>query len=962
MDASTGKDLSDAVKEAADAVDGTNFDDADTDIDNADTQLDIAENKDSMAGTEADKADQAADEANQAAADADQIAEDTEAVVDEKTDAIENASSTEEAENAYNEMQSAVSAAQADFDAKLAEYDAAKAAAQAAADKVAEYEQAYQTAVANADANAQAAADELAAAKAEAQALEEAVAAAKAAVDESVAGALEIKQLEDENNTTSLNWRSEDKLFIAMMKNYYLPEILNIHGASVERIQGKDNNEYNYFLVKYVDDNGEQQTAYYNFKLEGRTHDVVVFEKREVEVKGNASKTPDQYVDEDNNVITKDELAAGLADGTYVDVDNTYYEKNAVTESETLVEDSTVTGTSTTDVSVDETTKQESYKVDADGNLVKEITADVTTITYTGNTFTSEDSYATEAERDEAAALKKAELEANGKDATVVDTEDTTYTASGTYIPAFEAKIDIKKTETVWNNSDAQEKADAIADAKAETERDIKRDLEREDYYILKTEYSDMNATQVKDYDLLKETYEVTGSVTVTYAKVTKEKIDYSFLQELGYIFTGKNGLETAAKKWVEDNGGIYVGSSWFNWDLKTATVSYVAGQKAANATAGTQEAAEAALSQTIADQMAQTQAQGYQGAKAVAYGINTNVTSKTEYSYAVNYLEKSGETTENKVIARDIYGDAEVITGEIIQNLNYLNRVILLTQHDTDYRNFVDGAAQLAADYARLLQEAEAANADVAAAQAKVQALQDEIAALQAKGSNLDLDGLNAKLSRAEAALQAAQDKWDELMDKVQDAEETYGRVLDELGSNEEVPSDDNGGSGSNGSTGSNGSNGGSTGSNGGAGIDGSGAGAGEGGTIDLNTLTGGLGAPEMTQLSLPNMPAGGAGAANGAGAGAGNAGAANAGAAVVTIEDEAVPLAAPVVGDETAAADDATVTIADEDVPLAAFPTDEEKATMSWWWLLIIAILGATGYKMYKEHQKRKEEAEVK
>lgn len=957
MDASTGKDLSDAVKEAADAVDGTNFDDADTDIDNADTQLDIAENKDSMAGTEADKADQAADEANQAAADADQIAEDTEAVVDEKTDAIENASSTEEAEQAYNEMQSAVSAAQADFDAKLAEYDAAKAAAQAAADKVAEYEQAYQTAVANADVNAQAAADELAAAKAEAQALEEAVAAAKAAVDESVAGALEIKQLEDENNTTSLNWRSEDKLFIAMMKNYYLPEILNIHGASVERIQGKDNNEYNYFLVKYVDDNGEQQTAYYNFKLEGRTHDVVVFEKREVEVKGDASKTPDQYVDEDNNVITKDELAAGLADGTYVDVEDTYYEKNAVTESETLIEDSTVTGTSTTDVSVDETTKQESYKVDADGNLVKEITADVTTITYTGNTFTSEDSYETEAERDEAAALKKAELEANGKEATVVDTEDTDYTASGTYIPAFEAKIDIKKTETVDNNSDAKEKENAIAGAK----KDVEKDIEKDGYYILNAEYSDMNATQIRDLSISTEKYEVTGSVTVTYAKVTTAEITYDTLRGLGDLLTGKNGLEAAAKKWVEENGGgIYVGSEWFNWDVKTATIRYVAAaQKVIGDTADTQEAAEAALKQKIDEQMDAVTPLGYKGAKAVAYMLDKNVTSKTEYSYAVNYLEKSGETTENKVIARDTYGDAEVITGEIIQNLNYLNRVILLTQHDTDYRNFVDGAAQLAADYARLLQEAEAANADVAAAQAKVQALQDEIAALQAKGSNLDLDGLNAKLSRAEAALQAAQDKWDELMDKVQDAEETYGRVLDELGSNEEVPSDDNGGSGSNGS---NGSNGGSTGSNGGAGTDGSGAGAGEGGTIDLNALTGGLGTPEMTQLSLPNMPAGGAGAANGAGAGAGNAGAANAGAAVVTIEDEAVPLAAPVVEGETAAADDATVTIADEDVPLAAFPTDEEKATMSWWWLLIIAILGATGYKMYKEHQKRKEEAEVK
>lgn len=83
----------------------------------------------------------------------------------------------------------------------------------------------------------------------------------------------------------------------------------------------------------------------------------------------------------------------------------------------------------------------------------------------------------------------------------------------------------------------------------------------------------------------------------------------------------------------------------------------------------------------------------------------------------------------------------------------------------------------------------------------------------------------------------------------------------------------------------------------------------------------------------------------------------------AVVAIDDEATPLAGGIRAAEPEAADEkeeAVVAIEDEDTPLAAaLPSAEEKANMSWWWLLIIAILGATGYKMYKDHQKKKEEA---
>lgn len=52
---------------------------------------------------------------------------------------------------------------------------------------------------------------------------------------------------------------------------------------------------------------------------------------------------------------------------------------------------------------------------------------------------------------------------------------------------------------------------------------------------------------------------------------------------------------------------------------------------------------------------------------------------------------------------------------------------------------------------------------------------------------------------------------------------------------------------------------------------------------------------------------------------------------------------------------------TIDDTEVPLVSEVSlmDAEVVNISWWWLLIIAILGVTGEKMYKEHMKKEEEA---
>lgn len=82
------------------------------------------------------------------------------------------------------------------------------------------------------------------------------------------------------------------------------------------------------------------------------------------------------------------------------------------------------------------------------------------------------------------------------------------------------------------------------------------------------------------------------------------------------------------------------------------------------------------------------------------------------------------------------------------------------------------------------------------------------------------------------------------------------------------------------------------------------------------------------------------------------------------VEIEDEDTPLAqgtdAAEEADEDAAADE-TVEIADEETPLASGSADVKEGPMSWWWLLIVAALGATGYEMYRRHNLKKAEKEA-
>lgn len=935
-----GKDLSQAVLDANVKVEdktvegGSSLKDAESAVESADTKLGVAEANDKLSDAELNKATDAAANAGQTAAEAKDAMQAAQNKVNGQIENIKDAASITDANAAYEEVKTTVDQAQADFDAKLGEYNTAKTAYEEAAQKVADYEKAYEAAINSADANAEAAAAELKAAQENAEALAKALEAAKGAVDTSAAGALDIADKETlTQGDNGLNWKNEDQLFISIMQNYYLPEVQKITADDIKvvRRQGEDNNTKNYFEVTYTDENGNKQTKYYNYVMDDKQtskDNIVIFEKRieEVNWKTAQETNPDQYVKGNGDTITVSEVEKGLKDGTIIAVDGKKVIKNDGTESIIISDNNQKTENGEVDTDVNEATEKESWKLDENGNLIKTVTADVTTITYTDAKFTSSEQYQTEAERDAAAAAKEKDLkDAAGKDVTVTGTEKTdyTYTGNGTYIPTFTKTVDVKDEEVEWKHTDkktdygVRTEEEAVAKVTKEQEKALSNKINDDDDLYLIGVSSDLKVTgYTEDHWYDDSDFLVSGTVSATYAKVTKKTVDQSTFGSLwndikalfGNGETTNKKLEDAARKAVEADGGIFVSANWDDWKFGKATIRYVAG-----VSVKTDEKTTAADAQNAVRDAALAQAKA-SGATGV-YNVKTtdpDTIAHTSYSYEIDYLEKTGETTTNTAVRTETYANAEVLTGQIIQNLNYIQGNIKLTQKDEAYRKFVDDAKALTEKYQKLLQDAKAAQGEVEAAQGKVDVLKAEIEALK------ELEG---KLAVAEQNKKDAEDTLKEILGSLDEAGGELDKVIDRL-TPAPAPGTPAGGEGETGGAG-----------------DTEEGGAGEAATVVTPVALAAAPAAQATVVVQNQAAAQG----------------------VTQIADEEAPLAANVEEDTQKTAEEApkaeeAVNIADEAVPLADVAVESEHAKMSWWWWLIILILGATGYEMYKKHNEKK------
>ncbi len=85
-----------------------------------------------------------------------------------------------------------------------------------------------------------------------------------------------------------------------------------------------------------------------------------------------------------------------------------------------------------------------------------------------------------------------------------------------------------------------------------------------------------------------------------------------------------------------------------------------------------------------------------------------------------------------------------------------------------------------------------------------------------------------------------------------------------------------------------------------------------------------------------------------------------------VVSVEEKEVLSSAPTITVKAAEKTADVVNIADEKVALAAATGQKEaqpqQSKMNWWWLLIIAIFGAFGERMYEKHLAKEEKDQEK
>lgn len=325
---------------------------------------------------------------------------------------------------------------------------------------------------------------------------------------------------DDKNGWDPKKWESQRELFKAILM--YNPCILDSNAIDPQDIQDikiedfnakektvtAEGGKYHYFKVTYKV-NGEEQVKYFNYDREdkkenkdgknGTGKNIIIYEKTQEEIdaveylkkyladakKANGGKavtydinkhTVFSYTvqDENGKDVTKYAVKEELVAVTGTNGEVSYYVKNgdgteivSVAATPVPTDDELkalqVGGESKTSTEIVEGSEKTSYYLNEEGQLVKEVTGDYVTTTYTRlNTGNKDDFQANKysdtldgEQKDAIIAAFKSGLEGINSDgqqvrlefAEIVDTEGTFYQLTGSYVPLF--KIDIKEGDNI---------------------------------------------------------------------------------------------------------------------------------------------------------------------------------------------------------------------------------------------------------------------------------------------------------------------------------------------------------------------------------------------------------------------------------------------------------------------------------------------------------------------------------
>ncbi len=1065
-------EVSQEVKDAADELEEVTVggdDDKENDVEEiiCDTEDRLDDAEDALVAQEeaTEKADTKVEQIEDITSGFEQEMDEASAKLDEKQEVIENTDSLEEAKEAKEAAENIVDTAEITYEAakaavETAETDYTKAVeeAKAAAEK-------YNEAVADAEGYTEEALNELKAAKDAAEKLEQ---EAKKAYDDAKLGEVDAaavaiiekeKEVQNSELTGSAKWDERDELFCLIVKNYYVPKCMP-EGTQVTLSNGADSQDTfkrfdsdykNYIQANITYPDGTTEVKYLNYKIDkGDSTSLVIFEKTWEEIVTQEAEDAKYVVYDENSKIAHtiyaDALEQAIENNDVVKgTDDNYYVK-AKNEDGTTVAGSTSVAVDEDTNTVDEESKETTWSVDEDGNIVKTVTGDVTTVTTRENvSLTGGKGYESE-EAAKAAAEKEAEglLEENEELANTdvavskdVETATATATATVTYVTTFTTTIDLtgmsNKVNAITSQSSGEK--DSVKDIKNDAIENAREYLEDKDYEVLSTNVSNLQVrrTENNKYIWQQDTYTATsGTLTVTYAKMISESFDYSVFKD------GKLTEEQLAMKYMKDtdnldnicsvhkiNGSL---GNIFEGNLGNATVYYIQQQRLEIIKSRTDDTGDAEKAKAAAEKAAEDAAMKEMQVAAngqinevITNGLSKKVTGKdgmasttanvvdssktnrtvvadatasdaVDYTYTYSYtgtFDAEKTVVENKVLNTETWqadkmtyvAAVEEVRENILTNANYdaylkgdQSAIMLAERTDENFLKFkadaLNAQAKLdatKAKYAEIQAKANAAEMAVEEAEKQVQNLQDQIKALEK--ANADLTELETRLDAAKLKFSEAEKEYEELEKKLEEIEKEYEEAEKRLTPAPVPP------------------------------------------TVPAPTPAGGetpapeTPAPAGGETPAPETPApaGGETPAPETPAPAAPEGGETVPAEqnlaegnqnivvnpivpqenndpeIIEIDDEETPLAPGVdenedtiepVQEEVQSANGANgeeaeefTTITDENVALAgsAEEMEEAKSRMNWWWLLIVAVLGATGYEMFRRYEKKKSAQKV-
>lgn len=830
-----------------------------------------------------------------------------------------------------------------------------------------------------------------------------AAAAAKASIlangGNSILAAIDVTE-----KSTSRDWDEQDKLFEEIVKNYYVPEVLEGKDANLKWTRISED-MCNYCVVTYTDKEGNEQTLVLDYvmtnkdgslkettdenpgKLNGNsTSKIVIFEKSEDEKKAADALDKDKNAllyDKDINVdkykvknekgqtvyLDKSYVKGELAkeDGSIINVGGVYYQKGtAITDAKLtydengLVRDTTV-GDTRTVITVDEdTVKAEDLKLE-DGKFVQEYKGDTTTIVY--HKELSQSGYVYDSEAEANAELATAKNDVGKEDELisdeVVSESHTEYTTSGTYIPIFQETITISKDVKSLDAKFAiAEKGISVYNGL----KDTKTSIEKDDYFILDENWSDISAnTKEKDKFGKKENYTVSQTATFTYVskELVKEGTEKDFVLADLFNFKSSEEAQKAVANKLKSQGKILISWKSFDLNLGKATYTYIDTVQVSGETCASEVDANASFDSIVKakDREGATLLGSYtdlRGNKIDLVNSSTDSKDVTKYGYNLSYWDQKESKTENKLV-KTVTSDASKVYGVVVQNQDgdtVLNQVI-----DEKFNAFIENIKAQNARFEKLEADAKKAQEEVKTAQDKVKALEEAINKIKGtkiKGNGKDqgvkqVNGLkvlalleDVKLS--EYTLDELKAFLETAQEQLKDAKLRLDDLNKQLADAEEAR--DNRITELTPAPAPAPTTGGGETTPAGGGTT----------TAPISTLATALaGAPTFA------LPTGGvaAPAAGVAGARTSRGVAIDADSSAAGTEDTTAKIAPEkeVEEDALAITKDTIKTIKDNETPLSSL-TEDSTQKMNWWWLLLIALLGATGEEIYRRNKKKKEE----